>query len=555
MSICEDLERILREAAEKAIAEGKIPPVTLPVIILERPREKEFGDYATNLAMVLCREVGQPAREVARILVEKIPIGDVIEKVEIAGMGFINFFLRRERLYQILPDISQKDERYGETSSGEGISVQIEFVSANPTGPLNIVNARAAAVGDSLARLLKTCGYNVKKEYYINDRGRQVELLGQSVETRYRQLLGEEVEIPPEGYQGEYIRDIAREMLQEKGNYYLSLPPSERREIFKNYALTKIIESQKKDLENFGLKFDVWFRESQLHEKGDIEKTLQFLNEKGFVYQEEGAQWFRSTAFGDEKNRVLVRKDGTPTYFLSDVAYHLNKYQRKFKKVIDIWGPDHHGHIPRMKAAVQALGYDSSCLDILIVQQVNLLSGGQPVKMSKRAGEFITMAELIQDVGRDAARFFFLLRSMESHLDFDIDLAKAQSQENPVYYVQYAHARICSILEYARGKGYPVPHPREVNFQLLNEEEELVLIKQMVALPDVVLRAAQDFQPHLLPYYLQDLATQFHSFYTKHRVISENQELSEARLLLCDSVRIVLRNGLTLIGVSAPVKM
>jgi len=555
MSICEDLERILREAVEKAITEGKIPPVTLPAIILERPREKEFGDYATNLAMVLCREVGQPAREVARILAEKIPIGDVIEKVEIAGMGFINFFLRRERLYQILPDISQKDERYGETSSGEGISVQIEFVSANPTGPLNIVNARAAAVGDSLARLLKTCGYNVKKEYYINDRGRQVELLGQSVETRYRQLLGEEVEIPPEGYQGEYIRDIAREMLQEKGNYYLSLPPSERREIFKNYALTKIIESQKKDLENFGLKFDVWFRESQLHEKGDIEKTLQFLNEKGFVYQEEGAQWFRSTAFGDEKNRVLVRKDGTPTYFLSDVAYHLNKYQRKFKKVIDIWGPDHHGHIPRMKAAVQALGYDSSCLDILIVQQVNLLSGGQPVKMSKRAGEFITMAELIQDVGRDAARFFFLLRSMESHLDFDIDLAKAQSQENPVYYVQYAHARICSILEYARGKGYPVPHPREVNFQLLNEEEELVLIKQTVSLPDVVLRAAQDFQPHLLPYYLQDLATQFHSFYTKHRVISENQELSKARLLLCDSVRIVLRNGLTLIGVSAPVKM
>jgi len=555
MSICEDLERILREAVEKAITEGKIPPVTLPAIILERPREKEFGDYATNLAMVLCREVGQPAREVARILAEKIPIGDVIEKVEIAGMGFINFFLRRERLYQILPDISQRDERYGETSSGEGISVQIEFVSANPTGPLNIVNARAAAVGDSLARLLKTCGYNVKKEYYINDRGRQVELLGQSVETRYRQLLGEEVEIPPEGYQGEYIRDIAREMLQEKGNYYLSLPPSERREIFKNYALTKIIESQKKDLENFGLKFDVWFRESQLHEKGDIEKTLQFLNEKGFVYQEEGAQWFRSTAFGDEKNRVLVRKDGTPTYFLSDVAYHLNKYQRKFKKVIDIWGPDHHGHIPRMKAAVQALGYDSSCLDILIVQQVNLLSGGQPVKMSKRAGEFITMAELIQDVGRDAARFFFLLRSMESHLDFDIDLAKAQSQENPVYYVQYAHARICSILEYARGKGYPVPHPREVNFQLLNEEEELVLIKQTVSLPDVVLRAAQDFQPHLLPYYLQDLATQFHSFYTKHRVISENQELSKARLLLCDSVRIVLRNGLTLIGVSAPVKM
>ena len=523
-------------------------------IKLERPKQEIFGDWAVNVAMQLAADAKKNPRLIAQEILQQLDIEtDLIEKIEIAGAGFINFHLGWGYYRQAVQHIVQQEWEFGSDNWGNGEKVQIEFVSANPTGPLNVVSARAATIGDVMVNLYEAVGYDADREYYINDAGRQVRLLGASVSARYMGLYNRKEDFPEEGYHGEYIKDLASEIAGEFGNKFVDMAIEERQEQFSRIALQKMINLQKKNMEEFRVHFKTWFPESQLRKKNEHLDVLSELEKRDFVYQQDGATWFKSEQFGDEKDRVLITSDKEPTYFMIDIAYHRNKYQRGYEKLYDIWGPDHHGYIPRMKAALQALGYPKDSFEVEIVQQVNLLRDGEVVQMSKRAGRIIEMQEVIDEVGVDAARFFFVNRKSTSHLDFDIDLAKKQSEENPVYYVQYAHARIFNIIKFAEEQGLVLDE--SANLNLLDKDEERQLIRKLLQYPDIISKAAQFWEPHRLTNYLQELAAIFHHFYQKHRVVTEEVSLSQARLVLCKATQIVFANGLKILGISAPERM
>ena len=550
--LVELLEGAIRSGGEA----GLLPGVARPSVEMEWTKDPAHGDYATNIAMVLASQTRKNPREIARILSERIedPEG-ILERVEIAGPGFMNFFIREGVLTRLLEEVERQGEGYGSSDLGKGRRVQVEFVSANPTGPLHIGHARGAVVGDVMANILEASGCRVFREYYINDAGNQMDNLGKSVLLRYRELLGETGEFPEGCYQGDYIRDLASELLRRDGERYREMDPAEATRLFTDHAAGAILEGIKEDLRIFGVVFDLYFSERELYRDEGVEKLLRDLEEKDFIYREGDALWFRTTAFGDEKDRVVVRQNGAPTYFAADIAYHRNKYLRGFETVIDIWGADHHGYIPRMGAAVQALGYDREALKVILVQLVNLLRDGKPVAMSTRSGEFVTLREVVDEVGKDAARYNFLMRRSDSHLDFDLELAKRQSNENPVYYVQYAHARICSILRMAAERGIEAPGFGQMDGGRLNLPEEVDLIKAITRFPEVVEGAAIALEPHRLTFYLNDLASLFHSYYNRNKVVSDDGALTGARLFLVRSVSTVLKNALRMLGVSAPEKM
>ena len=522
---------------------------------LEIPKEKAHGDLATNVAMRASKLVGMPPMELAGLIAKKMNadlgrsrLTDTIQTIETKPPGFINFFFSRHYLYKALLEIERKKDNFGRSSIGRGIRLQAEFVSANPTGPLTIAHGRQAAIGDALSNVLEFVGYDVTREYYLNDEGNQINMLGQSLMARYRELFGLQAELPADGYKGAYVVEIARDFKKRYGKKHLE---TDDINVFREFALNWILRDIKDDLKAFGVKFDVWYSQKALRKSGKIDKALSLLKEKGYIFEHEKAIWFKSSAFGDDKDRVVVKSDGSYTYLAPDIAYHLDKYRRRFKRVIDIWGPDHHGYIPRMRAAVQALGYGKDSLSVLIVQLATLLRSGQVVSMSTRAGEFITLREVREEVGKDVARFCFLMRKISSHLDFDIDVVKKQSMDNPVYYIQYAHARIWSIFEHSR----KIRLSSRFDSSLLKEEEEIDLIRILRQFPMIVVLSAKSLEPYVVLQYLQCLAAAFHSFYTKHRIIGDDPHLTRARLVLVNCVRIVLANGLRLLGVSLPKKM
>jgi arginyl-tRNA synthetase len=558
--------------AEALRAADLYTPERLKRLELAIPREAGHGDWTTNLALVLAKEVGRPPRALAEALASAFPKdGGPIGAVEVAGPGFLNFRYRREFLDQLPARIRREDERFGSSSHGAGVPILVEYVSANPTGPLNVVSARAAAVGASLVRLLTAIGHRAEGEFYVNDAGNQVDLLAESLASRFAETIGVERPLPAEGYRGAYLSDIARE-----------LPPAEARAAlaredgmawFRAQALERVLAGQQRDLAAYGGVFSRWYRESEIHGSGAVEQTLDELNARGMTYravrpdvaaegrapnwQESGdpleeATFLRTAQFGDDQDRVVRKSDGSPTYLLPDIAYHRDKRARGFRHAIDLWGPDHHGYVPRMKAALQALGLEPDFLEVLIVQQVNLMSGGQPVKMSKRAGEFVTLRDLMEDVGADCAKFFFLMRSTGAHLDFDLDLARRQNDENPAYYVQYAHARIASVLRFAAERGL---EPGASGGSDYGAAEEQTLLRKLAAFPEIVRGAALAREPHRIPTYLMETAAEFHRFYHACRVVTEDLARSRARLELVDATRVVLRNGLALMGVGAPDRM
>ena len=550
------VKKIILDSIEKNIKQSNFQLKIIPEIILLTPKNKSHGDLSTNIAMQLSRELKLKPLDIAHFIVDNLNIKDsIIGEVEIIRPGFINFCLKENWLYQIIDEIREKGEDYGKVNLGKGKKIQVEFVSVNPTGPLHIGHGKCAAVGDALSNILKAAGYKVEKEYYINDQGRQIDLLGQSVQVRYNNLLGGRMEFPADGYKGEYIIDIAQEVIEKFQDKYKGRDDQESREFFKEFTLKNILEGIKEDLKDFGVEFDEWFSESSLYKQNKLQEVIKLLQQKGFLYKEKGALWLKTTAFGDEKDRVVIRENNIPTYFASDIAYHQDKYQRGFEKIIDIWGADHHGYIQRMKAAVQALGYPEDSLGILIVQFVTLIRDGKEVGMSTRGGEFITLKDLIKEVGKDVARYFFLMRSYDSHTEFDLDVAKSQSMENPVYYIQYAYARICSIIKKAEQAGVKMDKSKVSKLQLLDQEEEFELIKKLSSLKEVIKKSALTWKPHFLTTYLYDLASSFHKYYTVHRIITEDEELTRARLILIDCTRIVLFNSLKILGVSAPESM
>ena len=557
LNIIEETQSALRQgvaaACAQAMAAGTLPEAELPDFVIETPKDEKNGDFSTNLAMQLTRILRQNPRKIAEAIVGGIDLPGLVERVEIAGPGFINFYLVPGWLNRVLPAIQEEDADYGKSNAGGGERVQVEFVSANPTGLLHMGNARGGALGDTLAAVLNEAGYVCDKEYYINDAGNQVENLGKSVEARYFELLGrDDYEIPEDGYHGKDIIATAQRLLDEKGESLVDLPEAERRELMKNYALKEKVAGIRGSLENFGVVFDNWFSEQSLHDAGSVHEVVDILREKGVVYEKDGAQWLRATDWGEEKDEVLVRSNGTPTYFAADIAYHRDKFERGYKRLINIWGADHHGHVARLKGAMTALGYDGDDITVILMQLVRLYRGGEIVKMSKRSGKYVTLDELIEEVGKEAARFFFIMRSPDSALDFDLDLAKAESSDNPVYYVQYAHARICSILSVA---GVDTPKACDVDLSLLTEENERVLIRKLAEWPQEVADAARELAPYHLAYYAKELANAFHSFYNSCKVLTDDAALRDARLALVDCTRITLRNVLTLLGLSAPERM
>ena len=557
LNIIEETQSALRQgvaaACAQAMAAGTLPEAALPDFVIETPKDEKNGDFSTNLAMQLTRILRQNPRKIAEAIVGGIDLPGLVERVEIAGPGFINFYLVPGWLNRVLPAIQEEDADYGKSNAGGGEHVQVEFVSANPTGLLHMGNARGGALGDTLAAVLNEAGYVCDKEYYINDAGNQVENLGKSVEARYFELLGrDDYQIPEDGYHGKDIIATAQRLLDEKGESLVDLPEAARRELMKNYALKEKVAGIRGSLENFGVVFDNWFSEQSLHDAGSVHEVVDILREKGVVYEKDGAQWLRATDWGEEKDEVLVRSNGTPTYFAADIAYHRDKFERGYKRLINIWGADHHGHVARLKGAMTALGYPGDDITVILMQLVRLYRGGEIVKMSKRSGKYVTLDELIEEVGKEAARFFFIMRSPDSALDFDLDLAKAESSDNPVYYVQYAHARICSILSVA---GVDTPKACDVDLSLLTEENERVLIRKLAEWPQEVADAARELAPYHLAYYAKELANAFHSFYNSCKVLTDDAALRDARLALVDCTRITLRNVLTLLGLSAPERM
>jgi len=524
------------------------------LLILEKPKQAGFGDISSPVAMNLAKAAKQAPRKIAEDIINQLKSDPYyIDKIEIAGPGFINFFLSKDCLRQTILDILNEGKEYGKSNWGKGEKIQFEFVSANPTGPLNIVSARAAAVGDVLTSLFNMVGYNAVREFYVNDAGRQIRLLGVSLNARYMTELGMEIPVPEDGYHGEYLVELAKEIIKKNSDKYAKLDSEERENIFSKLALDFMVNRHKNSLNKYRLFYDSWFHETTIREQQAHLRVLEYFAKNNYSYTKDGAVWFRSLDLGDEKDRVLVTSEGEPTYFLIDIAYHENKFSRGFNKLYDLWGPDHHGYIPRMKAALQALGHPKENFEVCIIQQVNLLRGGDTVKMSKRAGEIIEMDELIEEVGVDAARYFFIDRRISQPLDFDIELAKKQSDENPVYYVQYAHARICNILRFARDSGIDIPE--QADMSPLTNELEFAVVKKCLDFPEIVSKAAFSLEPHRITNYLHETATVFHRFYHENRVVTDNKELTNARLLLCKATRQVIANGLQLLAISAPENM
>ncbi len=564
---------------------GQLPAELKPAIQVTPSKEPGQGDFACNIALMLAKAAAKPARELASQIVEHLSSHDAIDKVEVAGPGFINFFVTSGTGHSVVLQILQQAKDYGRSDFGRGEKIQVEFVSANPTGPLHVGHGRGAAYGATLANLLAYVGYEVQREYYVNDAGRQMDILATSTWLRYLELCGVEIVFPSNGYQGDYVWDIAATLHREHGDRFqrgndqvmdkvcADAPKGDREKhiddlianartllgeedyrIVFDLALDTLVDVIRRDLHAFGVDYDAWFSERSLADAGQVEAAIERLTENGHVYQKDGAWWFRSTDFGDEKDRVVKRDNGQTTYFASDIAYHMNKFERGFDRVINIWGADHHGYITRVKASLSALEYDADRLEIRLVQFANLYEKGSKVSMSTRSGEFVTLRQLREDVGQDAARFFYVMRKADQHMDFDLDLAREQSNDNPVYYLQYAHARICSVRRQCEEKGLSLNLP-EANLSRLDNAHERQLIRQLGFFPDRIQRAAIRREPHIVVNYLRDLANQFHSWYNAHQFIVADVELRDARIALASTVRQVLQNGLKLMGVSAPEKM
>ena len=584
----QQIQQLVSHALAVLAKAGVVPAEQLPEISIERSRDSRHGDFACNVAMVLAKAARCRPRDLAEQLVAALPENRLVEQVEIAGPGFINFHLAETAYHALLPQIIMQGHEYGRSAIGQGRKVQVEFVSANPTGPLHVGHGRGAAYGAVVADLLAAVGFEVHREYYVNDAGRQMDILATSVWLRYLELCDETLAFPSNGYRGDYVWDIAATLHREHGEAYLhpadalyqGVPDDEPaggdkerhidalidrakqllgdhhyRFVFE-LALNTILDDIRDDLALFGIDYELWFSERGLTESGAVNRAIERLRGGGYLYEQEGALWFRSTQFGDEKDRVVVRDNGQYTYFASDIAYHMDKLERGFDRVIDVWGADHHGYIPRVKAALSALGDDPDRLDVLLVQFANLYRGGEKVQMSTRSGSFVTLRELRKEVGSDAARFFYVMRRCEQHLDFDLDLAKSQSSDNPVYYVQYAHARVCSVLQQAGERGMAVEISDGVtNLERLTEAHEKELLKGLARYPEVVESAALNEEPHQLTHYLRDLANQFHTYYNAHQFLVDDAALRDARMKLVLATRQVLRNGLNLLGVSAPEKM
>jgi len=558
----EQIKERIWNAIVDSIKKGELPESDMQQIqeiIVETPREKGYGDFSTNVAMQLARQMKKAPRQIAETIIKNLDTADTyISDVSCAGAGFINFKLKTKWLEDSIKQIHLQDVDYGKIDLGKNKKVMVEYVSANPTGPLHMGNARGGALGDCIASVLEAAGYDVTREYYINDAGNQIEKFGASLEARYiQQIKGEDaIAFPEDGYKGEDIVDHVKEYIKEYGEALINLDSEQRRKALVEYALPKNIKSIREALKTYGINFDVWFSEQSLYDSGELQETLEILKKNGYVYEKEGALWFKATDFGVEKDEVLVRNNGVPTYYATDIAYHRNKFEkRKFDWVIDLWGADHHGHVARMKAAMTALGLDASKLDVVLFQLVRLFRNGEIARMSKRTGRAISLIDLLEDVGRDAARFFFNMKASGNHLDFDLDLAAKQSNENPVYYVQYAHARICSMIRILEESGVKVPSASEVDLSLLVQQEEIDLMRKLAELPDEIRICAQTLEPSRLTRYVLDVAGLFHSFYNACRVKGEEEPLMLARLVLADCTRIVIRNVLNILSISAPERM
>ncbi len=547
------IEALLKQAASEAQQQGKLPSVVLPPVAVEHPQNPEYGDYASSLPLKLARATSAKPLAIAEEIIGFMPPAPEIDTISVAPPGFINFTLKTDWLTKQIDEILKAGSAYGNSNLGQGTKVQIEFVSVNPTGPLHVGHGRGAILGSTLANALTSSGYNVEKEYYINDAGSQIDAFARSLYTRYQQGLGDSVEMPSDGYLGNYMISLAREIIEEEGDKFSKLPESEAISQIGKIGLDRMTMEIKADLELLDVAFDVWFSEQSLYDNGQYQKAIALLRDRGYIGDKEGATWFISTALGEDKDNVVVRGDGSPTYFAADIAYHYNKFlERGFDQVIDIWGADHQGHVSRMKAVASAFGIAPERLQVIIAQLVTLCRGDELVRVSKRSGDIITLREVVEEVGADACRFFFLSRSADSQMDFDLELAQKQSADNPVYYVQYAHARIASILRLAK--------ERDINFLegdvfLLTTEPELSLIRKMLLLPEIIEMVSTTYEPHHLAYYAQDLATIFHGFYTQCRVVSDNQDFTKARLKLVMAAKLVLAKTLNLMGMTAPDKM
>lgn len=550
-----ELKNIIVEAIKKAIADGALPEAEIPQFNIEKPANKNNGDYSTNVAMAGARAFKKTPRMIAEAIESCIDLdGTVFEKVEIAGPGFMNFFLSQQFYSDVLKDIFACGKDYGKSDYGQGKRILVEFVSANPTGPMHIGNARGGAIGDCLASVLDWAGYNVNREFYVNDAGNQIEKFATSLEVRYLQHFDSSVELPEDAYHGQDIVDHAENFIKEYGDKYVNADSKERRKALVDYALPKNIAGLERDLKRYRITYDKWFRESTLHNDGSVQKVIDALKAKGVTYEQDGALWFKASEYGNDKDIVLVRANGLPTYIVPDIAYHYNKLvTRGYDKAIDVLGADHHGYVPRMKAALTALGLDASRLDCVIMQMVRLVRDGETIKLSKRSGKAITLNTLIDEVPLDAARFFFNLREPNSHFDFDLELAAKESSENPVYYVQYAHARICSIIKKAQEQGVELRNPSDDELALLNSKEEKDLIRHLSSLTDEVVSAAKSYDPAKITHYVIELATLFHKFYNAQRVMLDDKEsLMQARLFLCKAVKDTIYNILTMLKITAP---
>jgi arginyl-tRNA synthetase len=582
------LINLLHTALSNLIASGALPELDLPEIQIERTKDKAHGDFACNIAMILARPAKMNPRQIATAIVEALPEAEFVTKVEIAGPGFINFTMSADAVVQIVKDVLAAGDQFGRSQVGQGQSVQVEFVSANPTGPLHVGHGRGAAYGSVVSSLLKEAGFDVHREYYVNDAGRQMDILAASVWLRYLAACGETFTFPSNGYQGDYVLEIANDLKTAHGDRFLkaaevvfdgvpadepaggdkelhidglinqakNLLGAEEYRIVFDQGLNAIRDDIRDDLAEFGTEFDEWFSERALVESGVVEKAVEELKAANVLYEDKGAWWFRTTDYGDEKDRVVIRDNGQATYFASDIAYHLNKYQRGFDHIIDIWGADHHGYIPRVKASIEATKQDVSKLKVLLVQFAVLYRGTEKVGMSTRSGEFVTLRELRDEVGKDAARFFYVMRGADQHMDFDLELAKSQSSDNPVYYVQYAHARVCSVFRQLAERGLTWNQAQgEAALNRLTEQHESDLLTALARYPEVIELAALNHTPHILAHYLMDLARDFHTYYNAHHFIVDDVELSQARLTLISAIRQVISNGLTVMGVSAPETM
>lgn len=551
------LNEIIIAAVKSATAKGELPESDMPSFIIEKPSDKKNGDFSTNIAMAGARCYHKAPKMIAESIVNSLDLdGTLIDRAEIAGPGFINFYLSDDYYSRIVLDAVEQGENYGRSDYGNGKKMLVEFVSANPTGPMHIGNARGGAIGDCLASVLDAAGYYVQREFYINDAGNQIEKFATSLEVRYLQLCGKEIEMPEDAYHGADITEHAKAFYKINGDKYADTESKERRDALVGYALPKNIDGLEKDLKKYRIVYDKWFRESSLHNDGSVQKVINTLKEKGVTYEQEGALWFKASEFGNDKDIVLVRANGLPTYIVPDIAYHYNKLvTRGYDKAIDVLGADHHGYVPRMKAALTALGLDADRLDIVIMQMVRLVRNGETIKLSKRSGKAITLNTLLDEVPIDAARFFFNLREPNSHFDFDLELAAKQSSENPVYYVQYAHARICSILNKAKEQGFEMTIPSVEELNALNSSEERELISHLANLTDEIISAAKGYDPAKITHYVVELATLFHKFYNAQRVMVDDKKLMNARLYLCTAVKSTIKNILTMLKIDAPESM